>query len=57
MCDKPAWMRTYVQLGEFDTGIRQVEDPLRECDTLDDSLGTSRMIINIALGKLYKVFR
>jgi tetratricopeptide (TPR) repeat protein len=46
-------MLNYVQLGEFDSGMRLVEDSLRECDTLDDSLGTSRMLTNIGLGKLY----
>jgi DNA-binding SARP family transcriptional activator/tetratricopeptide (TPR) repeat protein len=60
--DKPGWMRTharylivlnYVQLGEFDVGMRLVADSLKERDPLDDPLGTSRMITNISLGKLH----
>ena len=43
----------YVQLGEFDAGLRLVEDSLRDIDTSDDPLGTSRMFAKISLGKLY----
>jgi DNA-binding SARP family transcriptional activator len=59
--DKPIWMRAlaryllvvnYVELGEFDAGMRLVSESSREIDTLDDPLGTSRMFKNICLGKL-----
>jgi len=41
-----------VELGEFDFGRRVAEESFRQVDTLDDQLGTSRIVANMALGKL-----
>jgi len=42
----------YLQIGEFDAAMRMIGDSLREADTSDDALGTSRMLANLCLGKV-----
>jgi DNA-binding SARP family transcriptional activator len=43
----------YVQLGEFDAGMRLVSESFGDSDAGDDPLGSSRLLANISLGKLH----
>ena len=45
---------TCVELGEFSTGLRLVNEFLRETETVSDALGTARLVGLIALGRLRK---
>jgi tetratricopeptide (TPR) repeat protein len=44
---------TYVEMGEFQAGMRLIQEWFQEIDPVDNALGTSRLTVYLALGRLH----